>query len=267
MIVRGPSGNGPLVASRARLREDGAGARHRGRHGFTRRRDGRARHPRHRKHGRLRARSAIPGARDPMGRHRRAPAGDRAVGRDRPQPPAVAFQFSRAGRRTAGCGPRTHLPRPFLERTLRQSEGDRRGDPEPLRRALRATRRHALGVQPVRRLRARRRRQPSACGGGLARHAGAGAGRRPFVRRPDGRHHAGGRVERDSRRHPSVRPLGHGGTAGPDDCRDPGIRRSRMRATPRPFVLPAAGRATAPGCPASPAGRRSPRPAPGTRRR
>ena len=105
---------------------------------------------------------------------------------------------------------------------------------------------HALGVQPVRRLRARRRRQPSACGGGLARHAGAGAGRRPFVRRPDGRHHAGGRVERDSRRHPSVRPLGHGGTAGPDDCRDPGIRRSRMRATPRPFVLPAAGRATAP---------------------
>ena len=79
------------------------------------------------------------------------------------------------------AGPRAHLSRPVLERALRQPEGDRRGDPEPLRRALRAAGRHAFGVQPVRRLQSGRDRQQGARRKGQAGHAGAGA-RRATIR-------------------------------------------------------------------------------------
>jgi pimeloyl-ACP methyl ester carboxylesterase len=53
------------------------------------------------------------------------PTGDRALGRDRPQPNALALQFPRARRRAARCRPRAHLSRSVLERTLCQPGGHR----------------------------------------------------------------------------------------------------------------------------------------------
>jgi len=54
--------------------------------------------------------------------------------------------------------PRAHLSRSFLERTVGQSQSNRRGDARSLRRSLRETRRHALGLRAVRSLHPGRRR-------------------------------------------------------------------------------------------------------------
>ena len=88
--------DGALVASGGRIRQDDAGARHCSSDGRAQSRQDRARDPRHRQHGRLCARRAIPRPRNPMGRHRRAAPGHRPVGRDHPQPGCSGTSISAA---------------------------------------------------------------------------------------------------------------------------------------------------------------------------
>ena len=56
--------------------------------------------------------------------------------------------------------PRAHLPRPLLERILSRPEELRRGQPGPLRRALRPAAGHARRLRTISRLRSGRDRQP-----------------------------------------------------------------------------------------------------------
>ena len=140
-------------------------------------RQGRPRHARHRQYGRLRLRG------------RRSRAREAADLIDAPLPGVgpweeitrahALWHFSFWGPTPSGWWrARADLPRPVLERVLRRPRVLRRRFPRPLRRALRAARRHARRVRTVRGLRPGRDRQQGFRGQGQADHAGAGGGRR-----------------------------------------------------------------------------------------
>ena len=229
-----PARHGPVVATEVRLRQENARPGHRQGDGRAQDRQSRSGHPRHRQHGRLCARRAISGAHHQMGDHRRAAARHRPVGRDPQEPAALAFQFPRPRCRPPGERPRAHLSRPLLQRTVGQSESDRRSDAPALRPALCAPRQHALCVRAVRDLQHQGpRRQQGIPGQGQAADADPGARRRSLLRRDAGRGHARGRQQCRRRHHQEFRPLDHGRTAGADGETDQGVSGQEVQLAPR----------------------------------
>jgi pimeloyl-ACP methyl ester carboxylesterase len=89
-------------------------------------------------------------------------------------------------------GRERNLSRPLLERTIRKSQSDRRGDAPTLRQDLCAARRDARCVQSIRRLFARRIRQQGIREQRKTEHTDFGARRREVVRRAASCNHARG---------------------------------------------------------------------------
>ena len=166
--------HGSVVSSRKRLRQEDASARHRASDGQAERRQGRFRHPRHRQHGRLRA--------SPRNFPSRV---TRWVAIDAPLPGIgpwdeilrnpLLWHFNFRGpdaERLVKGRERIYLDR-FWNELSANPQGDRRGNAAPLCGALCAARRHAFGVQSIRRLHAGCGRQQGACGQGQVGHADA----------------------------------------------------------------------------------------------
>ena len=135
------------------------GARHRRRARCAQDRSRGACHPRHRQHGRLRLRRAIPQPRLAFRPHRCAASWCRAVGGNPEEPAAVALPVRWSGHGAARRRARAHLSRPVLERVLRNARPFQRSGARALREALRPARRHALRLRAICRVRSGRDRQ------------------------------------------------------------------------------------------------------------